>query len=105
MGISLFKQDTAGQEEYNSVASIYYKDAVAAIIVYDITFKESFDKVKKWVEELKLNAPEGLILTIAGNKEDLENNRTVKKEDVEAFAKKNLASHFTVSAKNGTRIN
>ena len=52
-----------------------------------------------------MNAPEGLILTIAGNKADLENNRIVKKEDVEAFAKKHAASHFTVSAKNGTRIN
>lgn len=52
-----------------------------------------------------MNAPEGLILTFAGNKADLENNRTVKKEDVEAFAKKHSATHFTVSAKNGTRIN
>jgi Ras-related protein Rab-5C len=72
-------KDTAGQEEYNSVAPIYYKDAAGALIVYDITSKESFQKVKKWVIELEENAPKGIILTIAGNKADLENNRVVKK--------------------------
>jgi GTPase SAR1 family protein len=45
-------QDTAGQELYSSLAPIYYKDAVGAIIVYDITSAESFAKVKKWVAEL-----------------------------------------------------
>ena len=45
-------QDTAGQEEYNSLAPIYYKDAAGAVIVYDITSAESFMKVKKWVAEL-----------------------------------------------------
>lgn len=52
MGTSFLIEDTAGQEEYNSLAPIYYKDAVGAIIVYDITSRESFDKVKKWVSEL-----------------------------------------------------
>ena len=49
MGIYSFNQDTAGQEKFSSLAPMYYRDALAAIIVYDITFVESFDKVKKWV--------------------------------------------------------
>jgi GTPase SAR1 family protein len=52
MGTHPLTQDTAGQEEYNSLAPIYYKDASGAVIVYDITSVESFDKVKKWVAEL-----------------------------------------------------
>ena len=50
MGNFCIRQDTAGQEKYNAVAPVYYRDAVGAIIVYDITSTESFEKVKKWVE-------------------------------------------------------
>lgn len=46
-------QDTAGQEMYNAMTPIYYKDALGAIIVYDITSPESFEKVKKWTNELR----------------------------------------------------
>ena len=49
MGNFTIIQDTAGQEKYNAVAPVYYRDAVGAIIVYDITSTESFEKVKKWV--------------------------------------------------------
>ena len=97
-------EDTAGQEEYNSLAPIYYKDAIGAIIVYDITSRESFDMMKKWVLELSENAAKDIMITIAGNKSDLENGWRVLKEEVEAFAKKHAANHFTVSAKNWSRI-
>ena len=64
-------QDTAGQEQYNSVAPIYYREAAGAIVCYDITSIESFNKAKKWVMELEQNAPKGIVLTLAGNKADL----------------------------------
>lgn len=98
-------QDTAGQEKYSSVASVYYKEAVGAIIVYEITSRESFLKVKKWVSELEMNAPQGIVLVIAGNKADLENQRVVNNAEVEKFAKQHNAAHFLVSAKNGMNIN
>ena len=51
--------DTAGQEKYRSIGKIFYKDANAAILVYDITNKKSFDEIKKyWYEEIKANTPE-----------------------------------------------
>ena len=49
----IYKQDTAGQEKYNALAPVYYKNADAAILVYDITIKETLQKVQKWVEEIK----------------------------------------------------
>lgn len=52
--------DTAGQEKYKSIARIYYKDAKVAIIVYDITRKESFDAMKNWIEELRQNGPKDI---------------------------------------------
>ena len=63
--------DTAGQEKYISLASMYYKDAQAAIIVYDITSKKSFEAVKFWINELKTNADPKIVIAIAGNKADL----------------------------------
>lgn len=67
--------DTAGQEKFHALAPMYYKDAVGAIIVYDITFKESFDKVQKWILELKEFAQKKIVICIAGNKCDMESMR------------------------------
>jgi small GTP-binding protein len=49
--------DTAGQERYRSMARMYYQDAQAAILVYDLTSKESFTELKNWYKELRENAP------------------------------------------------
>ena len=86
------------------MAPLYYKDASGAIIVYDITSQQSFQKVKKWVQELQENGPKNIVLMIAGNKADLEHARQVNVADVEAFAKKQGGQHWTVSAKNGANI-
>jgi GTPase SAR1 family protein len=77
---------------------------LGAIVVYEITSRESFDKLKKWVYELEDHAPKGITLTIAGNKADLESKRVVNNSEVEKFAKSHNASHFIVSAKNGLNI-
>ena len=47
-------QDTAGQEKFNALTPLYYRDANGALLVYDVTIKETFQKVEKWVEELKI---------------------------------------------------
>lgn len=71
MGTLIAIQDTAGQEKYNAIAPVYYREALGAIIAYEITSRESFEKVKKWVNELEQHAPKGIVLSIAGNKADL----------------------------------
>ena len=96
--------DTAGQEMYNAMAPIYYRDASAAIIVYDITSVDSFDKVRKWILELRESSNDKIIITIVGNKLDLESMRKVKKNMAENYANEQKVAYFEVSARNGKNI-
>ena len=61
---------------------------MAAFVVFDITQQETFETAKKWVEELNEKAPANIIITLVGNKIDLEDSREVKKDEAEEFAKK-----------------
>ena len=64
--------DTAGQERYRAVAKSYYKGAHGVMIVYDITKRDTFEHLEKWLEEVHNNAPEaGIPIFIVGNKKDL----------------------------------
>ena len=62
--------DTAGQEKFNALTNIYYRDAKGAILVYDVSIKETFKKVEKWNEELKIFNKD-TVVAIAGNKIDI----------------------------------
>lgn len=97
--VSLSVWDTAGQERFHALGPIYYRDADAALCVYDITDGDSLDRVKKWVQELKNHASDKIVIAIAGNKIDLEKRRHVKKADALALAKSVGAEHFDTSAK------
>ena len=85
--------DTAGQERYRSITSAYYKGAHGALIVYDITRKDSFDSVEKWLSDLKNNGEEKMVIMAIGNKCDMVNERQVNKDTAEAFAK-NLGMQY-----------
>lgn len=74
--------DTAGQERYKSLAPMYYRNANAALCVYDITSLASFNKAQDWIRELKKRAPEGIVLALVGNKADLEDAREVEESTV-----------------------
>ena len=79
--------DTAGQEKYRSLTKIFYKDAKAAILVYDITRKSSFDEIKNyWYNQLKDFAPKNIIIAIAGNKCDLFDDENVSESEARSFA-------------------
>eukprot|EP01138_Halocafeteria_seosinensis_P005349 gb/GECG01005468.1/.p1 GENE.gb/GECG01005468.1/~~gb/GECG01005468.1/.p1 ORF type:complete len:180 (+),score=20.44 gb/GECG01005468.1/:1-540(+) len=69
--------DTAGQERYRSLAPMYYRGAGAAIVVYDITNKESFDGAKSWITELQRRGDKNCIIALAGNKSDMAEEREV----------------------------
>ncbi|CAM9893536.1 unnamed protein product [Phaeothamnion confervicola] len=73
--------DTAGQERYRSLAPMYYRGAAAAIVVYDVTNKDSFNGAKSWVKELQRRGDPNVIIALAGNKADLEHRRDVKAEE------------------------
>jgi len=91
--------DTAGQERFRSMTPMYYRGSAAAILVYDITNQQSFDSVKGWVEELMQNLSEPIIITIAGNKSDLEAQKQVSTKDAQIYADGINAAFFEVSAK------
>ena len=81
--------DTAGQERYRSITKAYYKEAVAALIVYDITKINSFKNVEKWLKELQDHAECQMAVGLIGNKCDLEQARAVKAKEAEEFALNN----------------
>ncbi|EGV62375.1 GTP-binding protein of the rab/ypt [Yamadazyma tenuis] len=74
--------DTAGQERYKSLAPMYYRNAHAALCVYDITNPSSFTKAQDWIKELKKQAPEGIVICLVGNKLDLSEERQVDEQEV-----------------------
>ena len=97
--------DTAGQEKYRSIAATYYKDAQAAILVYDCTNEKSFIGVKEWIEELDRNVKRDKIITvIAGNKCDMFENLKVDIQMAKEYANKINALFYVTSAKEGINI-
>ncbi|XP_064388100.1 uncharacterized protein LOC135336273 isoform X2 [Halichondria panicea] len=84
--IKLQLWDTAGQERFRSMAPMYYRRANAALIVYDITQKRTFDEAKEWVRELESKVDSNLALCVVGNKCDLAGEREVSREQGLDFA-------------------
>nr|XP_023998961.1 ras-related protein Rab-21 [Salvelinus alpinus] len=91
--------DTAGQERFHALGPIYYRDSNGAILVYDITDEDSFQKVKNWVKELRKMLGNEICLCIVGNKVDLEKERHVSVEEAEGYAESVGAKHYHTSAK------
>ena len=79
--------DTAGQENFRSITRSYYRSSVAAIVVYDITSRKSFDKIVSWLDELKENAHTKISIVLVGNKNDLEEQREVTFDEGLGLAK------------------
>ncbi|EWM29666.1 ras-related protein rab-5b [Nannochloropsis gaditana] len=96
--------DTAGQEKYKSLAPMYYRGAAAAIVVYDITRRESFGTLQRWVSELQEKGPRDLRIMVAGNKKDLEGDRQVAAEEAEAYAESIGARYMETSAKDDMAV-
>jgi Ras-related protein Rab-11A len=97
--------DTAGEEKYKSLTKIYYKGAVGAFLVYDITRKETFDKIcSQWLNEVKNYSDANIVSILIGNKCDLKDNRQVQIEEASNFAEKNGIAFMETSAKDNTNV-
>ena len=94
--------DTAGQEKFNSVTPVYYRDAKGVILVYDITNARSFERVQKWIEEVRSYNKECEIV-ICGNKVDIKETYEdgVDKNKAKAYVESKGIEHFYTSAKTG----
>ena len=96
--------DTAGPERYKAITSAYYKGAKGAFVVYDITRKQSFESVDRWINDLRAAADKNLTIIIIGNKCDLEDQRQVNKEQGEEKAKSNEVAFMETSALSGENL-
>jgi Ras-related protein Rab-11A len=96
--------DTAGQERYRSIASSYYRGAVGALLVYDVTDRNSFNHVPMWLKEVEENAEKDCLIMLVGNKTDLTEQRTVFVRDGRSFARKNGLAFIETSALDATGV-
>ncbi|KAG5983166.1 hypothetical protein E4U43_006313 [Claviceps pusilla] len=113
--------DTAGQERFASLAPMYYRNAQAALVVYDLTKPTSLIKAKHWVAELQRQASPGIVIALVGNKLDLtsdaapggeeadnaddsEDARKVSTEEAKAYAEEESLLFFETSAKTGHNV-
>ena len=96
--------DTAGQEKYKAITSAYYKGAQGAFVVYDITRKETFNSVDRWINDLKTSADKNLTIIMIGNKCDLEDQRQVSADQGEEKGKSYDVAFMETSAFSGENI-
>ncbi|KAE8700745.1 Ras-related protein Rab-5A [Hibiscus syriacus] len=88
-----------------SLAPMYYRGAAAAIIVYDITNQASFERAKKWVQELQAQGNSNMVMALAGNKDDLLDARKVTAEEAQIYAQEIGLFFKETSAKTASNVN
>ncbi|XP_041797481.1 ras-related protein Rab-25b [Chelmon rostratus] len=96
--------DTAGLERYRAITSAYYRGAVGALLVYDITKHLTYESVERWLKELYDHADPHIVVMLVGNKTDLESERSVPKEEAQDFAEKNSLLFLETSALDSTNV-
>jgi len=96
--------DTAGQESFRSITRSYYRGAAGALLVYDITRRDTFNHLTRWLEEALQNGNKNMTIMLIGNKSDLEHRRQVTAEEGEQFAKEHGLIFFETSAKTATNV-
>ena len=96
--------DTAGQERYRAITSAYYRGAVGALLVYDVTKHTSYENVERWLKELKDQADSNVVIMLVGNKCDLRHLQAVPTEEAEQFAEQQSLSFIETSALDSTNV-
>ncbi|KAK8582751.1 hypothetical protein V6N13_069520 [Hibiscus sabdariffa] len=96
--------DTAGQERYRAITSAYYRGALGALLVYDVTKPTTFENVSRWLKELRDHADSNIMIMLIGNKTDLKHLRAVATEDGQSFAEKEGLSFIETSALEATNV-
>ena len=96
--------DTSGQEKYMAVAKNYYQNATGCLLLFDLTNRESFAKIKNWINRLQEDAPKECKVMIIGNKSDMIDQRQVSFEEGKALAKDLGYDYLETSAKDGSCV-
>jgi len=96
--------DTAGQESFRSITRSYYRGAAGALLVYDITRRETFDHLTSWLEDAKQHASPHMTIMLIGNKSDLGHRRAVTYEEGAAFAREHGLVFLETSARTAHNV-
>eukprot|EP01035_Chromulina_nebulosa_P025824 gene25823-33731_t len=96
--------DTAGQESFRSIARSYYRDAAGALLVFDVTRRETFGHLSRWLEEARQFANSNICITLVGNKSDVVSKRVVQRAEAQAFADDNGLLYVEASAKSAEGV-
>ncbi|KAG9497007.1 Ras- protein Rab-11B [Fusarium musae] len=96
--------DTAGQERYRAITSAYYRGAVGALLVYDISKHQTYENVTRWLKELRDHADANIVIMLVGNKSDLRHLRAVPTEEAKSFASENHLSFIETSALDASNV-
>ena len=102
--VNLQVWDTAGQEAYRSVARSYYRGSTAALLVYDVSDRMSFNSIGSWLSDARDFGSENLVIMVIGNKTDLTSTREVTRDEGEAFARENGLLFMETSAKTAQNV-
>jgi len=96
--------DTAGQERFRTLIPSYIRDSSVAVIVYDITNRQSFENTKKWLEDVRNERGDNVVIMLVGNKVDFKDKREVSEAELSNFAKEQNTLFIETSAKAGYAI-
>jgi len=96
--------DTAGQERYRAITSAYYRGAVGALLVYDISKRISYENVSRWLKELRDHADQNIVIMLVGNKKDLRHLRQVSTDEAKAFCEQNKLFFIETSALSDSNV-
>ncbi|KAK9860641.1 hypothetical protein MYU51_005761 [Penicillium brevicompactum] len=96
--------DTAGQERYRAITSAYYRGAVGALLVYDISKHQTYENVTRWLKELRDHADSNIVIMLVGNKSDLRHLRAVPTDEAKQFASENNLSFIETSALDASNV-
>ncbi|EAQ87162.1 hypothetical protein CHGG_03781 [Chaetomium globosum CBS 148.51] len=96
--------DTAGQERFRSLIPSYIRDSSVAVVVYDISNAKSFQNTRKWIDDVRAERGNDVIIVLVGNKTDLNDKREVTTQQGEDEAKRNNLMFVETSAKLGHNV-
>ncbi|VDL81411.1 unnamed protein product [Schistocephalus solidus] len=96
--------DTAGQETFRSITRSYYRGAAGALLVYDITRRDTFEHLTTWLDDAKQHSNVNMVIMLIGNKCDLESRRAVPREEGENFAREHGLIFLETSAKTAKNV-
>lgn len=96
--------DTAGQESFRSIARSYYRDAAGALLVFDLTRRDTFGHLDRWLQEARQYSSQNLTITLVGNKADMTHKRVISNDEIQHFIKEHNLTYVEVSAKTALSV-